>query len=62
MRAAPVDLDFFCSRLKTSVSTWSSAEQLLVLTIASGGEERREGTGGGTARCTEEQLGVQRSS
>ena len=56
-RAAPVDLDFFCSRLKTSVRTWSSAEQQLVLTIASGGwreeereEEREERAGESIAR------------
>ena len=42
-RAAPEEVDFFWRRLKTSVSTWSSAEQQLVLTIASG----REGGDGG---------------
>ena len=55
-RAAPEEVDFFWRRLKTSVSTWSSAEQQLVLTIASGREGGMEG--GGECRGGESNRGL----
>ena len=54
VRAAPEEVDFFWRRLKTSVSTWSSAEQQLVLTIASG-RRGRSNVGG---RCAGMVAGV----
>ena len=54
-RAAPEEVDFFWRRLKTSVSTWSSAEQQLVLTIASGREGGwRAEENAGEERATED--------